>query len=346
MAKDRSPSRFYLLTCPRTASNLLMKILALEGQSNVAYREDGGYFFSPLHLLRYDLNCVGTHVEELTLEQKEKQIACIKSCYNTLVQHVEDAESNGKLVIVKEHTHYLTDPVAETEFLHGEGCVTNELPWVMHGMDDLVQSTDGRSTHNKTVFSDDFLKTWRPIFLIRHPALAFPSWYRAAVRADGEEKARSTQGKLACKKVMTLRWTRRLYDFYMQESNNTSATGRNLGEGRDKGMWPLVLDADDIMTQPEVIIRFCNIVGLDSDKLKFNWEKDEQQRRPGIMAFRSTIDSSTKIDPSKAAGDVDIDQEAAKWREEFGEEIGRLVEEYVRAAMPDYTYLKSKKLVA
>ncbi|KAM5457391.1 hypothetical protein MaudCBS49596_000586 [Microsporum audouinii] len=346
MGAVRSTGRFYLLTCPRTGSNLLMKILALEGQPNVTYREDGGYFFSPLHLLRYDQNRVGAHVEELTPDQKENQIKCVKGCFNTLLRHVNEAESDGKLVVVKEHTHYLTDPVAETRFLHGQECIANELPWMLRGFDDLVQTTDGRSTNNETFFSDEFLMTWRPIFLIRHPALAFASWYRATVRADGEEQAKSAQGKQACKKVMTLRWTRKLYDFYVQHFDNVDKDSGSPENEKDTAAWPLVLDADDIISQPGVIVKLCDIVGLDSGRLKYSWEKDEQQRRPGIMAFRSTIDSSTKIDPTKVAGHVDIDQEAEKWREEFGEEIGRLVEEYVRAAMPDYTYLKARRLVA
>ncbi|KAK2870579.1 hypothetical protein FQN49_003075 [Arthroderma sp. PD_2] len=345
MEANQPPRRFYLLTCPRTASNLLMKILALEQQPNVTFREDGGYFFSPVHLMRFDQDSVGAHVEELTPDQKEQQINCMKNCFKTLLQHVDDAESEGKLVVVKEHTHYLADPVAETRFLYGEESVVEELPWALRGRGDLVQTTDGRSMHNKTLFSDDFLKTWQPTFLIRHPALAFPSLYRASVRSSGEEYAKSARGRRVCQKTMTLRWTRELYDFYA-EHFATAGVNANLETEGNATIWPLVLDADDIMTQPAVLAKFCNIIGLDGNKLKYSWEKDERPRRPGIMAFRTTIDNSTTIDPSKAGGQIDIDEEAAKWREEFGEDIGQMVEKYVRAEMPDYIYLKSKRVVA
>lgn len=97
--------------------------------------------------------------------------------------------------------------------------------------------------------------------------------------------------------------------------------------------WPLVLDADDIMTDPAVIIRFCEILGLDVAQLRFEWDKDEQKRRPGIMAFRSTIDRSTGIDTSKASrGIVNLDECAREWREEF-DDAGLMIEICVREAM-------------
>ncbi|KAF3480785.1 uncharacterized protein GIQ15_06132 [Arthroderma uncinatum] len=342
MKADQSPHRFYLLTCPRTASNLLVKILALEEQPRVALRKDGGYFFSPLHLLKYDLGCVDTHVEELTPDQKEKQKKCMKKCFNELLQHLHHAESEGKLVVVKEHTQFLADPVAETRLLYGQESIAKELPWMLRGREDLVQTMEGRSTENETILSDKFLKMWQPIFVIRHPALSFPSWYRASVRADGKEFAKSARGRRICRAVMTLRWTRKLYDFYSEHFSKSDAQPETKV---NHVTWPLVLDADDFITQPAVLVKLCQIIGLDSSKLRYSWEKDVQPRRPGIMAFRSTIDNSTSIDTTKVAGNINLDDEAEKWKQEFGEEIGWMVEKHVRSAMPDYSYLKSRRLM-
>ena len=71
-----------------------------------------------------------------------------------------------------------------------------------------------QSPHNETLFPDDFLNTLKPTFLIRHPALAFPSYYRAARRADGDQYLRSEQGQRVCRNIMTLHWSRELYIFY------------------------------------------------------------------------------------------------------------------------------------
>jgi hypothetical protein len=43
--KGRHDSCFFLITSPRTASNLLLRILALDKQPNVMTVRNGGYFF-------------------------------------------------------------------------------------------------------------------------------------------------------------------------------------------------------------------------------------------------------------------------------------------------------------
>ncbi len=47
----------------------------------------------------------------------------------------------------------------------------------------IVQSVESaaRSALNITTMSDEFLKTWKPTFLIRHPA-AMPSMYRTRLQ--------------------------------------------------------------------------------------------------------------------------------------------------------------------
>jgi hypothetical protein len=56
--------------------------------------------------------------------------------------------------------------------------------------------------------------------------------------------------------------------------------------------------------------------------------------------------TSTTINTKKTAGDIDINEEGRKWRDEFGEEDAQMIEKYVRAAMSDYEFLKSKRLRA
>ncbi|EEH18466.1 hypothetical protein PABG_07527 [Paracoccidioides brasiliensis Pb03] len=327
------PRRFYLLTSPRTGSNLLLKILALEDQPDVYFRKNGGYFFMPLVSLRAELRCSNKHVEKLSTEQKEKLEDCTKSCLIELYRHIETAESKGKLVVIKEHTNFLTNPVVKTQFLYGDDQPARAMS-SMRG---------DRSIHNETILSDEFLKTWCPAFLIRHPALSFPSFYRASIRADGEGFTKSIPGRRGLQMVMTMRWTRKLYDFYAEHFNKF----KSQSEPAD---WPIVLDADDVMSEPAVLVKFCNIIGLDSNKLRYHWEPAKETknppRLPWFQAFRTTLDSSTTILTTKIAADINIDEEAKEWKKEFGEEDGQLVESYVRAAMPDYKFLKSKRLRA
>jgi hypothetical protein len=340
--KPDKARQFYLITSPRTGSNLLLKLLALENQPKVAFRQNGGYFFMPLVLLKAELRCSWKHIEQLSADQKEQVEECMKNCFHELTQHMESAKSEGKLVVVKEHSNFLTNPVAKTRFLYGEESTTQEMPWGLQGPNELVQSTS-RSIHNETILSDGFLKLWRPVFLIRHPALSFPSFYRACARADGEEFMKTIPGRRSCQMVMTMRWTRKLHDFYFEHFKKSNIQAEDI---KTNAIWPIVLDADDIMTEPAVLVKLCNIIGLDSDRLRYEWEPAEQVRPLWAQAFRTTLDSSTTINTKKTAGDIDINEEGRKWRDEFGEEDAQMIEKYVRAAMSDYEFLKSKRLRA
>ncbi|KAE8360426.1 hypothetical protein BDV27DRAFT_167845 [Aspergillus caelatus] len=333
MTRSTPQSRFCLLTYPRTGSNLLVKILNLDNQPTLVPCKDGGYFFARLSLLRYDMGCAGAHIKDLRDDQRAQETACIQECLQALTQYVHDAENQDKGIFFKEHTHMLSNPVAKSQFVFGADSIDEAVL--------VSQRAEGQSPYNETLLPDRFLNTLRPTFLIRHPALAFPSYYRAARKADGDEYLRSEQGRRVCRNIMTLRWSRQLYNFYVQHFNGTETSTRN------EITWPLILDADDIMTNPAVVIRFCENLGLDTTRLRFQWDKDEQKRRPGIMAFRSTIDGSTGIDVSKASGEnIDLDESAKQWREEFGGDSGQVIEMYVREAMADYEFLKERRLRA
>lgn len=65
---------------------------------------------------------------------------------------------------------------------------------------------------NSTILPDKFLETWLPTFLIRHPALVFPSHYRAFKdsfsKAGGDSELEENQLTLS----MTPYFTRSLFD--------------------------------------------------------------------------------------------------------------------------------------
>lgn len=339
MDPQRPPARFYVFTYPRTGSNLLTQLLALDEQPNVQHQDkpdiEGMRFFLPLLLAKLKSGNFGAHVQALPSVEREEQVKCTKDCYKRLLQHIQNAQRAGRIVCFKDHAHYIAEPVAETRLLHGDNSVTDESPWTLRGPNELDQTGIGRSDLNETLFPDEFLKTWKPIFLIKHPAASFPSFYRALVKASSPEFPQSSQGQKLYQKAMALRWVIKLYNFYVQHFSESRS---------DQVQWPVVIEADDMITKPEILVKLCEITGLDSSKLRFSWEKKRTDEPAEWKAFRGTLYESTQIDVSKAIGDVDMDVEAAKWREEFGEAIGRMIETRVREAMPDYLFLKSKRL--
>ena len=260
-----------------------------------------------------------------------------QTCCTELEKYVQAAEAEGKTVLIKEHCYFMTEPTTQTRYLFGNDSVT-EPPWTAW----TAQSTSTRgpglmhSSPNNTILPDAFLETFLPIFLVRHPALAFPSHYRTIIDTEGAEAAKAEAPHSA---TMTLHWTRTLYDWYAQ----------HLATLGNDAIWPLVLDADDVINSPDGIVQFCELVGLDVAKLRFEWTpaseedlaqlRDDEQRR-----MQSTLSASAGVMKEKASGDVDISVEARKWKVEFGDTVAEKIEGWVRAAMPDYEFLKAKRL--
>jgi hypothetical protein len=58
----------------------------------------------------------------------------------------------------------------------------------------------------------------------------------------------------------------------------------------------------------------------------------------------STLIASDSIQKDMSAANINIDEEARKWKEEFGESHAQKIEKWVRDAMPDYEYLKERRM--
>ena len=80
-------------------------------------------------------------------------------------------------MFAKEHIQGLLHPLAQHRFLFGNEKRLDSDSIRRWDLPPLGQ-TDGLSHHNDTVLSAAELVKWTPIFLIRHPALSFPFFYR------------------------------------------------------------------------------------------------------------------------------------------------------------------------
>jgi hypothetical protein len=333
---SQKPRRFFLLSHPRTASNLLVHILALDNQPNVAALELGGYFFVPVTGLTTQLGLWGKHVDGWNDHEKAQIRQSYQSCFSQLEDYVQKAMSDDRIVFVKEHSILLTHPVFQAKPMFGS---VQEAPWMVDIPERHYGPTKTRSPPNETIFPDEYLRAWNPIFLIRHPALTFPSRYRAFL--DLEAKTATAEARNAHLSInMTFHATRALYDWYGRELSGSSSN--------NNVTWPIVLDADDIICDPGVTVRLAEIMGMDVDKLQFSWSPLSQQEReryfPSAQRLLSTLHSSGTLDKEKAATGIDLDTEIMKWKEEFGERDGAYIERCVRDAMADYEFLRAKRL--
>ena len=326
----------YLITYPRSASNLLVRMLALDQQPNIMSRKSSGYFFLNAFRKTYKMENKAKHVNDWTEDERHEMMESFQKCFDELEDHVQAARAEGKFVFVKEHAGFMIEPTAKTRFMYGQDSVT-ELPWTVK-----VPGTYGENlTHsslNETVLPDEFLQKWMPTFLIRHPALALPSLYRTIIDSTEEHRVDS---ELPLE--MTLHWNRTLYEWYLQYFK-TLETKTGL-----EPIWPLVLEADDLMTSRDVPIAFCKAVGMDPSKLRFSWAPATQEQLAGYSndthrRMLSTLSASAGVVSGKTTEGLDIDLEAKKWKQEFGEEMGDKIEGWVRAAIPDYEFMKARKL--
>ncbi|KAI0105337.1 hypothetical protein GGR51DRAFT_199550 [Nemania sp. FL0031] len=321
--------RYWLLTMPRTASNMLVRVLNLDSQG-VRPAHNGGYFFFPSMMARLDK--YGKPWQEWTSEDHAMVQGGVEQSFNALQDYLEAADDEGQKVFVKEHISFLNAPYYEQEYTYGTVVGNESSPPETLLARGFTHST--RSSLNLTTLPDEFLTTWNPTFLIRHPALMLSSLYRTAMKdieVDGRRRAKKEPYEIEA----TMKFTRSLYDFY------ANYFGKN-------SQWPIVLDADDVIAYPELVKKYAGIVGLDPDKLRFSWEKTSEEQLEKLRAAEKimlgSINASTGVDKGKMAGDIDINAEAEKWRAEFGEEGGRKLERWVQEAMPDYEYLRSRRL--
>lgn len=176
---------------------------------------------------------------------------------------------------------------------------------------------------NPTVFSDHVLRAHVPIFLIRHPAATFSSWYR--VEAEPSIALDGATFRL----FTTFQLSRQIFDWY----RSTDV----------QGMVPLVIDADDILERPEVLEELCRKLGLDKDRLMYSWQANTDKSKHSAKdgRFLGTLWDSTGVDRSKSSRAIDIEAKEREWVNDFGADVAAALKERVCLAMPDYTFLRS-----
>lgn len=345
-----TPRRLLLISIPRTASNLLLKILNIPNQPNLLTSPKGGYFLYPAFVKAAipENSYLYKSLEQWTDDEKAEMKHSFQECFNTLEEYSTQAENNHQMMFAKEHAFWLYSAAA---LLKSQTGIHDEEAFKAFRVDTPEKyGPQTYSRFNDTIFSDEYLRSWQMGFIIRHPALAWPSMYRAMLKVSEIGMLDEDGVKGASFTNMDMHWTRLLYDWCMEQP--------------DAPRQPPIIDAHDLIHSPEVVLKFCEQTGLDKSVVQFEWKGKEevkksakwdngdpnasaeelQQNLDAASVMLSTLENSSGIVKDKAPEVIDIDAEAVKWREEFGEENGRLVEEYVRKSMPDYEYLKARRI--
>ncbi|KAK3691216.1 hypothetical protein LTR37_018804 [Vermiconidia calcicola] len=312
---DRRRKGVYLITHPRSASNLTQKMMSQQpGFQNSSYYfiEEG--LRSTLMVLQKGPLSAASEEERTALYTK------YQTSFEKLEAELRDAAEKGNQVFVKEHALLLYRPDKLFKLAYPDEAPP---PLTVHSK----AQRDYQQRHtNPTILPDDFLLSMQPIFQVRHPIRMFPSGNRVmSVTPLGHT---TLGGNLAIKAIMTLRYIREIYDWYLAQ------------EGAPE---PKIVDADDVMESKATVRRLCEETGLDHDCVLYEWETWEETE-PMRVRLLSTIRQSRGILPGLGSQGYSVETELPKWREEFGEEDAEVLAKHVRDAMPDYDYLHCRRV--
>lgn len=129
--------------------------------------------------------------------------------------------------------------------------------------------TEGK---NPTVVPRDILEKFHFTFLIRHPRSAIPSYYRCCIPPLVER----TQFTPFMPEEAGYDELRRLFDYLKDEGIvGPKVAGRD-GELKEGQVEICVIDADDMLDDPEGILRqYCDSIGLDFSQAMLQWDSEE-----------------------------------------------------------------------
>ncbi|KAJ5473545.1 hypothetical protein N7475_003111 [Penicillium sp. IBT 31633x] len=332
---NNNKQRVLLVSVPRTASNLLVKILNIHNQPNAITNKMGGYFFYDAFMKAGRDGRLTKPLSQWTADEKLEIKSAFQQALDDLEAYSTQARTANKIMFAKEHAFWFLNPGSFTSRMNSP-----EPPEQMQEFHMSIPECYGSPTfspNNKTILPDEYLRTWQLAFIIRHPALAWPSMYRAMQKLSKTGFIDEDGVKGVSIMNMSLEWTRKLFDWCLEQP--------------DESVTPLVIDANDVIHNPGAVTKFCEKFGLDTACMQFEWddaksagnaELEKQKEQNSI--FLSTLQESTGVLKDKAPASVDIDTEVAKWRVEFGDEIAQMLEKATRDSMPDYEYLKANRV--
>jgi hypothetical protein len=185
---------------------------------------------------------------------------------------------------------------------------------------------NGHEKGNSTVLPRQILDKFKFFFLVRPPHKSVPSYYRCCIpprsATTGFDHYRHSEAGF--------RELRILYDYLVEN-----------------GQTPLVVDAEDIVRDPEQTIKaICEAVDLDFDPAMLSWDKDQDV----IDTFQKWNGWHTDVLSSKGfeKGEIcefkiDWDAWEKEWAAKYDEKGVEIIRDSVKKSLDDYLYLRQHK---
>lgn len=323
-----------LISIPRTASNLVTQLLALPSQPCILAHPRDGYFFLPALSARYRNSTFTRPVSGWSAEERTSVDEALAQSTSAWQTWVADAEQQGKGTFVKEHVNWMIRPDVESSFLHSGPATTDPTT----NLDSPIADPQ-----NPTAIPPTFWPSVRATFLIRHPALAFPSTLRTALSNEGLSTVLGKESATVMRWECTYRWHAQLYVYLRSLARQSEGV-----QGARKSGWePLIIDACQLQ-DGKFVERYAEAVGLDADLVRTSWSPVAEEERDKLHAIerrmKDTLLASKGVVKSKLASEgIVVEAEKRMWEEEFGKDLARRLERLVEGAMEEYEFLFERR---
>ncbi|KAJ9606005.1 hypothetical protein H2200_009854 [Cladophialophora chaetospira] len=268
-----------------------------------------------------------------------------ESTYKTVFDHLEEEESKGKRVFIKDILHYLVPPKQQPPKLapslsqRKRGIGTENGTNGVNGSNGDVHlngtngvngsnksapfpfSTEGERS-NPTIVPKALLEKFHFTFLIRDPHSSIPSYYRCTIppledMTGFHEFYPDEAGYDELRRFFDYaRESGLVRDKHTKLQNGT--TNGDATNGHTDVPEVCLVDADDLLDDPEGIIRaYCKSVGLDFHPDMLNWDNDELQSEAKTVfekwrGFHEDAIHSTDLKPRKHVSTSQIRDSVAK----------------------------------
>lgn len=227
---------------------------------------------------------------------------------------------------MKEHVNWTLLPERESGFLHGDA--------------DGVQKAGGPRSPpeggNPTAIPNELWSRVTPTFLIRHPALAFPSALRTALDNEGLAAVRSAHSEGMMRVECSFRWHTQLYRYLVSLSSSED-------DGAAARRPPLIVDASQL-ADPDFVRRYAEHVGLEAGRVRAQWESVGGEEVEGMgkveRRMRSTLLASRGVLRGKLEGGL---EGRGEWEREFGGVLAARLVRLVGEAVGEYEWLFERR---
>lgn len=323
-----------LISIPRTASNLLTHLLALPLQPSITAHRCDGYFFIPAASHRFMHATLTCPYESWSDKETKEMDEVLQRGVDGWQSWLEEASAEGKGTYTKEHVNWMISPPAESTFIYSSFSEN--------------YSAHEQLPENPTVVPDEVWTKVRATFLIRHPALVFPSAMRTAIDNEGLDTVLQASSETVQRWECTYQWHVLLYRFIITQDDAYSQQHDSGTVDRASNKGPIIIDASDL-TSPAFISHYATLVGLDSSLVLTSWrsasDEDQKKLHKVERRMKDTLLSSNQVLKGKLqVGDIDLVAEREKWDTEFGPVLAERLSGLVKAALGNYNWLRHRRL--